>query len=130
VAALRQFAHNICERNGLRLVFEVSGASIPLPAEVENSLFRIAQEALANIIKHSAATSASVDICFDEHSVTLSVADDGNGFDVAKTEATEGIGLENMKRRAADNGGELCIQTAPEAGTRLVAIFKVGVNHA
>ncbi len=124
VAALRQYAHNICERNRLKLVFEVTGVEVALSPEVENALFRIAQEALTNIVKHAQAQSVVVNVDFGSEKARLSVSDDGQGFDSGAVGV--GIGLEGMRERATANHGKLILESTATSGTSLSAEFAMG----
>jgi len=128
VAALRQYSHNICERNGLRLVFKVDGPESTLTSEVENVLFRIAQEGLTNIVKHANAKEVSISLEITETQARLQLRDDGNGFDISKIDS--GIGLEGMRSRAKDVRGELTIDSKPQSGTCVEARFGVRFKHA
>ncbi|WP_414440562.1 cache domain-containing protein [Burkholderia sp. 22PA0106] len=91
-----------------------SGAP-PLPAAVNTALFRIAQEALTNLLRHAQATRGAVSLDIGAHSVALSVADNGRGFDVERTQADphRGVGLRNMRERIAALGGILTIRSQP-----------------
>ncbi len=124
VPAMRQYAHNICERNQLRLEFEVIGIEETTP-EMENALFRIAQEALANVVKHAHATKISVKIAFAAHAVELIVEDDGIGFDEKVAES--GLGLEGMRWRANSHDGQCSIRSGIDKGTTVRALFDLEV---
>jgi len=127
VGALKQYAHNICERNGLSLVFEIIGAEPTLEGDIENALFRIAQEALTNIVKHAHAHAVSIVLTISEANVSLLIADNGVGFDPSGREA--GVGLEGMRTRAAENGGKLTVESSRGEGTRLNVTFKLGAKN-
>lgn len=127
VGALRQFAHNICDRSGLRLVFEVSGPEAVLSADTENALFRIAQEALTNIVKHAGAKTVSIVIAIEDLCATLIVSDDGNGFEGGRS--TECVGLDGMRARALENHGHLTINSNPGKGTRIEVTFTIEARH-
>ena len=85
-------------------------------------LFRIFQEALTNSLKHARARSIKVMLNFDDSQVTLTVADDGVGFDLERVEAgatRAGMGLLNMREMAEFAGGTLFIESHPGQGTRI-----------
>lgn len=88
------------------------------PLEVEQALFRIAQEALANVARHSGASRAEVELVYETDAVVLRVADDGRGFE--PTGDHPGFGLRSMRERLAKLGGELRVERAPGRGTRIV----------
>ena len=96
---------------------EVSIAGVPLPlgAEVEMNIFRIAQEALANAIRHGGAHRIRLALRFDDQVARLTVADDGRGFDVASL--SRGFGLTSMRDRAAQLGTVLHVESRPGNGT-------------
>ena len=96
-----------------------------VPAEIDQnvalSLFRVAQEALANAVKHSDAGHVWIDLTGAPSSVALTIADDGKGFDVDDV-ANAGLGLVSMKERVEAVGGILEIHATPGVGTRLSVI--------
>jgi signal transduction histidine kinase len=93
-----------------------------LPSSVQGTLalalLRIVQEALHNVVKHSGARCATVEIVGQSDAVVLRIVDDGRGFDVEATEA-RGIGLANMRERLEPFNGRLSISSAPWRGTRI-----------
>jgi signal transduction histidine kinase len=88
-----------------------------LPLEVEQALYRIAQEALANVARHSRARRVDVSLAYNPDSVQLSVADDGCGFEV---NTKHGMGLRSIRERVSSIHGTVQIQSAPGHGTRLL----------
>jgi signal transduction histidine kinase len=118
VGALTKQAAALSAREGL--VIEVDGpdAHLPLGPEVEEQLYRLGQEALANVVKHARATSATVRIAADDDTVTIDVSDDGRGFDPAAV-GPEHFGLRSMRGRVGDLGGRLEITSASGRGTVL-----------
>jgi Signal transduction histidine kinase len=99
-------------------------AAVPaqrLPAHIEVALFRIVQEALANVAKHANAGHVDVRLTDDEREITVTVADDGRGFDVAhalgRAGPTESVGLLGMQERARLLGGRLEIRPRDGGGT-------------
>jgi PAS domain S-box-containing protein len=122
VAALRTLAESQSGR--LNLQIDVTGEDqAPRPSlRVEGALFRIAHEAVINAARHASASRVTVDIDEADGRVVLTVADDGVGFDLARPGVgPDHWGLKNMRERARAIGGVLRIETAPGAGTRVVA---------
>ncbi|HEU5346855.1 MAG TPA: sensor histidine kinase [Ktedonobacterales bacterium] len=130
-AALESLASSMTER-GMPCAFRLYGASRPYPPEVEVAVYRIAQEALSNALRHSQPEQAQIELRYLADSLRLIVSDDGKGFDVFATlSATpggfsrstasdgSGLGLMGMRERAALIGATLDIQSAPGAGTRI-----------
>jgi signal transduction histidine kinase len=91
-----------------------------LPAATEEGLYRIAQEALNNVVKHAHARSVAVHLSRCGNAVTLEIADDGLGFDPHTAKAQGGLGLPAMHERAAALGGQLAVWSKPGEGTRIV----------
>jgi two-component system, NarL family, sensor kinase len=101
----------------------ITGDRLPLGYEKEIMIFRISQESLNNIIKHSAADSIQVQLTFAEQAFLLTISDNGNGFresaNPGKSLNLSGAGLRNMNRRAELIGASLDIRSAPHTGTTI-----------
>lgn len=93
---------------------------VSIPAPVEQALFRITQEALANIAKHSGAKNVQVELIGDSARLTLRIADDGHGFNASKPSL--GLGLRSMRERVEAIGGSLEI-VSDKSGTRLLIVI-------
>ncbi|MCI0478729.1 MAG: GAF domain-containing sensor histidine kinase [Anaerolineales bacterium] len=123
---LRQLSEAAAGRAGLRVAVNVDG-DCKLPAEAHIALYRIAQEALNNILKHSRATNVTVNLnCHAEDDraiIELAVSDDGRGFDPAQV-SPEHFGLRNMRERAQAIGAELSITSQPGQGTRVQVVWQ------
>jgi PAS domain S-box-containing protein len=91
---------------------------------VETALFRIAQEALTNIVRHASAQEATIDLSCDGTILQLQVVDDGVGFNAAESRANQ-FGITGMRERAALLGGELFIYSTPGSGTRILVRISV-----
>jgi signal transduction histidine kinase len=102
---------------------EAAGQEKRSPPEVEIALFRIAQEAIANIARHAHAESVYISLEFKEKSIAVQIEDDGIGFDHSQGFSAgaggKGVGLLGMKERAELLGGTLVIDTRPGGGTRV-----------
>jgi signal transduction histidine kinase len=94
-----------------------------IPGEQERVVYRLAQEALNNVVKHGAAKHASLTARLAEGSVRLVVQDDGSGFDTDA--AAEGRGLTGMRERVAPLGGEIVVRSTPAGGTEVSATLPV-----
>ena len=117
--ALRDHCGEIGERHGLRVGFTVDAGEDPFPPDVALGLYRIAQEALANTVRHADATTAEVTLQASAGSARLTVADDGAGFDPEEARRAGGVGLASIEERAQLLGGRCRIASAPGAGTRI-----------
>ncbi|MFB6812498.1 sensor histidine kinase [Streptomyces sp. NPDC056387] len=103
---------------GPRVRFCLSGAPRVLPTPYEVALLRIAQSALANVVRHAGAGRAEITLTFMDASVTLDVVDDGTGFDPSSAPSGEGgFGLPAMRSRAETLGGLFTVESAPGQGT-------------
>ena len=120
VAALERLTSSFEEQTGISMEFQSSLPAGRLSPEVETALYRIVQEALTNIVKHSRAGRVSIVVGRKDGAVSVVVEDDGVGFDPARTRE-EGLGLIGMRERVALLGGRLTIESRPGAGTTFVA---------
>jgi NarL family two-component system sensor histidine kinase LiaS len=113
-AALGDYAQDWSRQNGIKAAVHVQHQR-SLPLEIEQTLFRIVQEALANVARHSGAQSVEINLVYAKDIVTCSIHDDGGGFD--PDENRKGVGLRSMAERAAALGGKLTIKSHPSEGT-------------
>jgi signal transduction histidine kinase len=95
-----------------------------LPANLEAAAYFACLEALQNAVKHAAATSVTITVHGDAHALSLSVSDDGGGFDVDAV--TAGAGLANLRDRVESVGGTLTTESEPGAGTQVRVRLPVG----
>jgi signal transduction histidine kinase len=109
---------------GVAVDVRVEGKPRPVPTGVGLAAYRIAQEALTNVIKHAGPAHASVVVRYTDHDVTVEVRDDGHA--TAATPSTGGHGLVGMRERAAVHGGELLAGPAPDGGFRVSARLPLG----
>jgi len=124
VGALQQRLDAVEKRAGVDARLLVEGP-IELPVEIEDGLYRIAQEALNNALKHAVPTSVTVRIRADGEGVTLEVSDDGRGFHPERVSDEGGMGLANMRGRAERLGGDLALLSAPGEGTTVRVSLEV-----
>jgi signal transduction histidine kinase len=115
VAAVRRHADALAPSVSVRVTAEELP---PLPPDVETAAYRIAQEALTNVARHSGARSAEVGLRARDGRLEVAVVDDGAGFDGDLR--PDGVGLDSMRTRAQAVGGELTVSSGPD-GTRVVA---------
>jgi signal transduction histidine kinase len=120
VPALRHYLLRRQQEQGLAIGFRADSEA-RLPAPVETALFRIAQEAVNNAIKHAGAQAVDVSLARDRGGVRLTVADDGQGFDPLAPRSSSQVGLWSMRERVEQIGGEFALQSAPGQGTTLTA---------
>jgi signal transduction histidine kinase len=134
VPAVERLAETFREHSGLAVDLEARLGDARLPSEVETTLYRIVQEALANVVKHADASRVSVILTRREDTVSALVEDDGRGFDPEKLrEAGPGhhLGILGMRERAELVGGTVHVDSAPTRGTFVQAhfTFEEGETH-
>jgi two-component system, NarL family, sensor histidine kinase UhpB len=110
-AQLMRFA----ERTGVRTAFRTEGDPARLSQDEQTAIYRVAQEALANVGRHAGARFVAVELITDGNGTELRVSDDGTGFEPALADG--GLGLSGMAERARLVGGELQVRSAPGGGT-------------
>lgn len=118
--ALRAYLETWQEHSRIPAVLQVSGER-RLPLAREQALFRVAQEALSNVARHSRASEVALKLEFQPMLVRLEIADNGVGFEPAQSDG-QGFGLESMSARMVELGGWLKVHSARDQGTRVVAI--------
>lgn len=118
--AVAEVARRWSSIQGVGVEVTTTGRPRPLPTEVEVTLLRTAQEALANVAKHACAGRVGVTLSYMEDAVTLDVRDDGVGFAVGPA-AGDGVGLVAMRQRVEGLGGRLEIESEPGGGTAISA---------
>ncbi|GIJ28646.1 histidine kinase [Micromonospora qiuiae] len=123
--ALAELARRWSTINEVRADVNVTGDAHPLHPEVEVTLLRAAQEALANVARHAEASRVGLTLSYMGDVVTLDVRDDGVGFSVTDVPAIRradgGYGLTAMRQRVARVGGELAVESEPGSGTAVSA---------
>jgi PAS domain S-box-containing protein len=121
VPAISALCREIGQKHRIALDFEENGFSLAIPKDIALCLFRVAQEALMNVVKHSKARNARVELCGSEEQITLRVLDYGRGFDPGFQNPGAGIGLIGMTERLRLVRGKLTVNSAPNRGTEIIA---------
>jgi signal transduction histidine kinase len=122
VAALEWLARQTGAAEALDVQVLADPDTSAIPAPLASVLYRVAQEALRNVVRHAGATNANLTLRIDPRSATLEVSDDGAGFDLRRAEERRpGMGLFSMRERVALVNGQLTVASAPGQGTRVVA---------
>ncbi len=134
VAALRSYVRHYAETLPITVNVEIDGPSRRLPPEIETVLFRIAQEALTNVVRHARANGATIRLTTNERQVVLAVEDDGIGFNPTATFAASGNsrpwGLLGMQERADLVGGSVDIQSQAWKGSRVTVTIPLSGQPA
>ena len=125
-AALERTVQRWGQQHSVAATMQTTGTPLPLHPDVDVTLLRATQEALANIHKHAQAKNVSVTLSYMGDTVLLDVQDDGVGLNGAKPSPFGGgFGLQAMRERAAQFGGELLLESDPDGGTTLVVSIPI-----
>ena len=119
VAAVTGLCDDAMSSHQLKIEFLHEGVPSDLPRDVSLCLYRIVQECLNNVIKHSGAEDAKVELRRTENEVRLSLSDSGIGFDVESARSKGGLGLISMRERLRLVGGDVAIHSQPSQGTQI-----------
>jgi signal transduction histidine kinase len=125
VASLKGFCREFSSQHDINVQFLHANISGQIPKDVTLCLYRITQEALQNVVKHSQSTEAEVELSDHSAEIELCISDSGRGFDVESAKRAAGLGLVSMRERLRLVGGHLSIESAPSQGTRI----RVRVPH-
>jgi two-component system sensor histidine kinase DegS len=132
--AIGSFAQTRLAARGVVVHCEFPESLPTIPRDATTALFRVAQEALTNVSRHSRAETVLIGCTVVEDRIVIEIEDDGMGFDpgrvVRPRETGEGLGLLGMRERLALLGGTLAIESEPGRGTRVVAMLPLGTPTA
>lgn len=121
-AALQDYSHNWSRQNEIELDIRLQGER-PLPLDIEQTVFRIMQEALANVARHSNADTVEIELAYTSNELTCKIRDNGHGFD--PTLASPGFGIRSMQERAKTLGSQLNMDSAIGGGTIIKLAIKL-----
>ncbi len=121
--AVQQLVSQFIKQTDIVVHYQVMGISKRLTPEVETSCYRIIQEALTNVVRHSRAQQVWLTITTDEQTVTLAIRDDGSGFDPG--EITPGLGLVGIRERVAMLEGDFSVVSSEGSGTEISICFTI-----
>ena len=128
VAPLRSLCATVAEKFEIEVPFAQRGIPRKIPPEIALCLYRITQEALQNVVKHSRSREARVEVAREGDEIQLQISDSGVGFDPQSLRFTAGIGLAGMRERLRPLGGSIAIESAPSRGTRLSVRLPAGLD--
>ncbi len=126
VRALGDLAAELGRTSGLAVRLSLPAADTAVPPTVGVAAYRIAQEALRNVVRHAGVAQADLVLETDPRGLTVRIADSGKGLDAGRNQAADGLGLIAMRQRAAALGGRLTISSRPSGGTVVTAVFPYG----
>jgi PAS domain S-box-containing protein len=121
--ALRNHCEKISAQRHIPIIFHAEELPAIFPLDLQLCFFRVAQEALNNVVKHSRSAEAFVELTHSDGVIALKVKDLGVGFDPSAY--CEGIGLSSMSERLRMFGGDLIVDSRPGAGTTIIATLKL-----
>jgi signal transduction histidine kinase len=124
--ALQDYAEQFRRRSGIAVTLDSEECDMPLSADLQSVLFRIVQEALTNCAKHASAGSIRIRLSHDERELTMSIVDNGVGFDpmlLIEPGSLAGLGLITMRERAEFAGGRFSIASRRGEGTEVRVSF-------
>lgn len=121
VEALKDLAASYSQR--LEITVSADIAPVLLSPETEHALLRVAQEALSNAVRHARATHIILALTQGEKGVSLTIRDNGAGFEWSKSQKQHGLGLNSMQERVQELQGIFTLQTAPGQGTKITAFL-------
>jgi signal transduction histidine kinase len=132
VPAIRSLGREVSEHSGLsiKIINEMQGCEVP--AEMRVVLFRIAQEALTNVVRHARASEVDISLACNGNQVKMDIRDNGQGFDdnmLSQDPARLNLGLLGMAERAALIGGTCQVQSKPGAGTLVQVCVPLSVQE-
>jgi len=119
VTSIRGFCREFSHRHRLAVLFVHHGIQEEIPKDVSLCLFRIVEEALQNVLKHSGAVDAKVEVSGHSDRIELCISDSGTGFSPESAREETGIGLISMRERLRLVGGILSVESEPSHGTRI-----------
>ena len=120
-AAIRGFCREIAAAHGIPVEFTAADLPGSIPDDISLCLYRVTQESLQNIVKHSGATSAGVSIEMRDDEIRLIVTDNGSGFDPQTAKFKGSLGLISMSERLRSVQGSLTLDSTPGSGSKVVA---------
>lgn len=126
--ALQGLLASLEESQGIRGVLSVSGAGPKLTKEVEKVVYRVVQEGLSNVRKHSGASAVTVSLRFSEKQLEVNIEDDGRGFDPSELArgSSNRVGISGMAERAASVGGTCKVKSVPGVGSCVELLLPLG----
>jgi signal transduction histidine kinase len=124
VTTVKGLCEELAQRHGLEIEFTHEDVPADLPQEVSLCLYRITQECLNNVIRHSGARRAKVTVSGNEQEIRLVVSDSGIGFDPESPILKKGIGLVGMRERLRLVGGRISIDWVPHVARRSTREFR------
>jgi signal transduction histidine kinase len=122
--AIKQMARSVAERNGLILDLQFPDEIVGIGPDNEQNIYRIAEETLHNVTQHARAKHVWVDLVRADHKLTLTIRDDGLGFNLDNAIIADRFGLRGMRERAEAIGAQILIESQPDQGTTVQLVME------
>jgi signal transduction histidine kinase len=119
VVAIQSLCRELSKQRQVEVSFTTDVIPVPVDTDVSLCLYRIVQEGLANVARHSYAGSAQVSVSWHQGQIGVQIVDAGVGFDPTHVHRAAGLGLVSMRERVAALNGQLTIDAVPGRGTRI-----------
>lgn len=119
VGALREYLKNYQHRTQIAVEYQITGEERAFPVRTESELYRVSQEALTNSFKHGRADRISVRLHYADAGLDLTIADNGQGFQVELAHLGGGMGIRGMMERIRSIGGQIELESTPNLGTTI-----------
>ena len=129
VTAAQSYCRDLTQQSGLRIDFAAQNVPADLAPNISLGLYRIIQESLHNVVRHSQASAALVEVIGGTDNLRLSITDEGQGFDIHETKRTGGLGLVSMQERMRLLRGTIAVHSSPGQGTRVEATLPLPPTH-
>jgi signal transduction histidine kinase len=129
VTAAQSYCRDLTQQSGLRIDFAAQNVPADLAPNISLGLYRIIQESLHNVVRHSQASAALVEVIGGTDNLRLSITDEGQGFDIHETKRTGGLGLVSMQERMRLLQGTIAVHSSPGQGTRVEATLPLPPTH-
>jgi len=130
--AVGSMLNKIMRATDITITYNADDLTGLIPFEDEINIYRIIQESINNIVKHSGADNASVNIRKRDNTVSISIEDNGKGLDLTdqdlQSKLTEGLGLKSIRERARLINGKILFESIPSGGTRVLVEIKLNRN--
>jgi signal transduction histidine kinase len=120
VSAVREFVNRLSLTGKVKVSLDVANLDERLPQLTETVLYRVLQELVGNVVKHSAATNVQIQLVRHQKELTMMIEDDGKGFDTSQISNFNGIGLKNIISRIDFLNGKVNFDSSPNSGTTVI----------
>jgi PAS domain S-box-containing protein len=121
VTAAKSLCDDLAKQSGLHIEFSARNVPADVATDISLCMYRVIQESLRNVVRHSHATAARVELNGETHGLRLTITDQGQGFDTNEAKHTGGLGLVSMRERIRLLQGTIAVSSSPGQGTQVEA---------